>query len=281
MRQIPGPGEGRDIIVGSIGDTWGVPLTRDMVNSNGFSLKLWYGCNWDRRHTIEVDYIEMIVYYGNPFGDIEAQTVKLTGTPARPSDAVNRGYVDSRVIVSSNISDGTVTGEKLADGAVTALKLADDVDNRYVCKDRPEEQVMAGPLVVAADITASNINVSTPNWHVGSAATMGNVIIENAGGSIIAQNGHLLLSSSSGFVVAQKPLTFSAASGARGVGVTGNAIPCPACSANAQVIITPTSAPPQSSPWYVTKQDGSFTVHCEVPVGLAFTFDWVVIPSSP
>jgi len=184
-RQIRGPGGGRDIMVGGMGDTWGVPLTRDMVNSNGFSLKLWYGGTWDDTHTIEVDYIEMIVYYGNPFGDIEAQTVKLTGTPDSPSDAVNLGYVDSRIIVSSNIADGAVTVSKLAPGAVTTGKLAPDVDARYLRRDTTGMETMLGTLSVPTLAVTGN-----DDWKVGGlSAPDVNITLVGANSKITTASG--------------------------------------------------------------------------------------------
>ena len=279
MRQIPGPGEGRDIIVGSIGDTWGVPLTRDMVNSNGFSLKQWYGGTWDDTHTLEVDVIEMIVYYGNPFGDIEAQTVKLTGTPARPSDAVNRGYVDSRIIVSSNIADGTVTGEKLADGAVTALKLADDVDNRYVCKDRPEEQVMVGPLTIQDKLVAHG------QWEVWDVPIL---LMGNDAKLTTAAGIDLALDADTGRSIrALKPLKLPCNTDGNGQVGRGTAngftttIACDACTiANSTVVITPCADIGVGNRYWVEIiNNHEFEVH-QSDDSKTWSFNYLVVPSS-
>lgn len=54
------------------------------------------------------------------------------GAPTTNWHAATKGYVDSRTIPSTNITDGAITAAKLADGAVSVSKLGEDVDPRYV-----------------------------------------------------------------------------------------------------------------------------------------------------
>ncbi|GEM_PF-2299560 len=148
-------------------------------------------------------------------------------------------------------------------------------DASYV---RKSGDSMSGALNVAALLSASNINVSVPDWHVGSEASVGNIIIENSSGKISARRGHLYLESdTNNNIVAQSPLAFSSSAGVRGLGASaGQAITCAACSISAQVIITPTTQP--YCQWCVVKSNGWFSVY---PQWSSFTFDWLVIPAGP
>ncbi len=133
-----------------------------------------------------------------------------------------------------------------------------------------------GSVRVQETVSAKDIRVTgQPDWYVGAnkAGGAGNVVLMHPDGKVLATNGHLRLDAKQ-YIVAHKPLTFAAGAGVRGVNATsGQVITCAACSASAQVIITPTRAP--SPQWYVQKNAGSFRV---IAVSGSFTFDWLVIP---
>jgi hypothetical protein len=173
----------------------------------------------------------------------------------------------------TNANIAVVDSSSLRPGYWSVAQASNDAS--YV---RKSGDTMSGTLNVTALLTASNINVSVPDWHVGSEASVGNIIIENSSGKISARRGHLYLESdTNNNIVVQSPLAFSSSAGVRGLGASaGQAITCAACSISAQVIITPTTQP--YSPWYVSKSNGWFRVDSQWN---NFTFDWLVIPAGP